>query len=224
MLEALSIHPFEPIEEVSLKFLTLKLTFLLAITSARRVGDLLALSMKEPFLRVQPDRITLRADPLYLPKVASLFHRTQDIILPSFCSEPKNEKEKKFHLLDVRRCLLIYLERTKSFRRSNHLLVLHAGPRKGLQASKASVSRWIREAISKAYVCTGATAPIKIKAHCTRAIATSWAEKAGASWEQIRSAATWSSRHTFLKHYRVEMLSQQDLAFGRKVLQAVVPP
>ena len=83
VLEAFSILPFETIEEVPFKFLTLKLAFLLAITTARRVGDLQAWSMKEPFLRVQPDRVTLRADPLYLPKVASLFNRTQDI-LPSF--------------------------------------------------------------------------------------------------------------------------------------------
>lgn len=36
--------------------------------------------------------------------------------------------------------------------------------------------------------------------------------------------ATWAKQDTFLRCYRVELLSPQDLAFGRKVLQAVVPP
>lgn len=52
----------------------------------------------------------------------------------------------------------------------------------------------------------------------------SWAERAGASWEEISKAAVWSSSHAFIKHYSVQMLSSQDLSFGRKVLQAVVPP
>lgn len=159
VLEALSRHPFEPLEEVSFKFLIIKISFLLAITTAKRVGDLQGLLIKEPFLLILPD------------------------------------------IIDVRRCLLTYLQRVKEFRRSNHLLILFSGPRKGLQASKSSVSRWIRQAITIAYESSGIPVPAKLKAHSTRALATSWAEKAGASWEQICSAATWSSQDTFLKHY-----------------------
>ncbi|XP_077309874.1 uncharacterized protein LOC143929771 [Lithobates pipiens] len=40
--------------------------------------------------------------------------RTQEIILLSFCQNPKNNEEERFHLLDVRRCLLAYLERASS--------------------------------------------------------------------------------------------------------------
>lgn len=224
VLEALTKAPFEPAQEISVKFLTLKLAFLLAITTARRVSDLQALSVKEPFLLILEDRVVLRQDPLYLPKVASKFNRSQEITLPSFCDNPKNEKERKFNLLDVRKCLLTYLDRVKDYRKSNHLLVLFSGPRKGGQASKSTVARWIRQTITLAYEQTGSPVPGNLKAHSTRSLAASWAERAGASIEQVCRTATWAKQDTFLKHYRVELLSPQDLTFGRKVLQAVVPP
>lgn len=40
LLEGLSDAPFEPLDVVALKFLTLKTPLLLAITSLKRVGDL----------------------------------------------------------------------------------------------------------------------------------------------------------------------------------------
>ena len=40
VLEALSKHPYEPLREASLKHLTLKTVFLLAMASARRCSEL----------------------------------------------------------------------------------------------------------------------------------------------------------------------------------------
>ncbi len=45
VLGALAEAPFEPLELAEAKHLTLKMAFLLAITSLRRVGDLQALSV-----------------------------------------------------------------------------------------------------------------------------------------------------------------------------------
>ena len=91
---ALTKEPFEPVAQISVKFLLLKMAFLLAITTARRVSDLQALTIKEPFLLLLEDRVILKQDPLFLPKVTSNFHRSQEIILPSFCQNPKNERGK----------------------------------------------------------------------------------------------------------------------------------
>lgn len=96
VLEALTKATFEPAQEVSIKFLTLMLAFLLAITTARRVSDLQALSIKEPFLLILEDRVVLRQDPLFLPKVASQFHISQEITLPSFCENLKKRGRGKF--------------------------------------------------------------------------------------------------------------------------------
>lgn len=48
------------------------------------------------YLFILTDRVTLMVDPLYLPKVASLFHRAQEITLLSFCDNPKNDNGNRF--------------------------------------------------------------------------------------------------------------------------------
>ena len=224
MLKAVIREPFEPISEASLRLITLKTVFLIAMTTARSLSELQALSIREPYMQVLEDRVILRTDQSFVPKVASSFHKSQDIILPSFCNKPANSKEEQLHRLDVRRCLLAYLDATKEFRTSEALFVLFSGNRKGKQASKGTISRWIKMAILEGYKTLHLDPPQGLKAHSTRALATSWAEKAGATPEQICKAATWSSMSTFIRHYRLDVLSNQDQAFGGKVLQAVVPP
>ncbi|XP_071997264.1 uncharacterized protein [Engystomops pustulosus] len=198
VLNALIKEPFEPISSASVKNLTLKTGFLVAITSARRLGELQAISIKEPYMRVLDDRIILTLDPNFIPKVVSEFHRGQEIILPSFCKNPSSEREREWHTLD--------------------------GKNKGRKASKATIARWLRMAISSCYDIQEIPVPSGIRAHSTRAVSTSWAEKRGASLEQICKAATWTSSSTFSKHYRLDLPSSKDLSFGRKVLQAVIPP
>ncbi|XP_077343459.1 uncharacterized protein LOC143988068 [Lithobates pipiens] len=224
VLQSLTGPPFEPLKECFLRELTLKTVFLVAVTTARRVSEMEALSVRAPFCVILPDRIVLKTDPAFLPKVASSFHRSQEIVLPSFCPNPSGEKELRFHYLDVRRCILHYLELTKAFRRSDSLFVLFSGARKGCKASRRTIARWLRVAIEQAYSAAGKEIPVGIKAHSTRAMAASQAERAGATPEQICKAATWSSYSTFVKHYRVDLVSAGEQTFGRKVLQAVVPP
>ncbi|XP_077321991.1 uncharacterized protein LOC143955744 [Lithobates pipiens] len=211
-------------EEPSLRWITLKTVFLVAISTARRISELQALSVKEPFLQIFEDRLVLRTDPGFLPKVVTKFHRTQEIVLPSFCGSPTNPKEVEFSQLDVRACVLQYLEMSKNIRKSDALFVLHAGKKLGSQASKNTIARWIKQAIVEAYKGMKMECPFSPMAHSTRALSTSWAERAGATPEQICRATTWSSYSTFMKHYRLDLISAQDQAFGRKVLQAVVPP
>ncbi|XP_040203676.1 uncharacterized protein LOC120935688 [Rana temporaria] len=222
VLQVLTGLPFEPLDKCSLKDLTFKTVFLVAVTTARRVSELEALSIR-PFCVIFPDRVVFKTDPAFLPKVASKFHRSQEVVLPSFCSNPSGEREFKFSTLDVR-CILQYLELTRGFRKSDSLFVLFSGTRKGQKASRRTIARWLRLVIGQAYSLTGREVPTGIKAHSTRAVATSQAERAGATPDQICKAATWSSYATFVKHYRVDLVSAGEQAFGRKVLQAVVPP
>ncbi|KAL6486837.1 hypothetical protein MHYP_G00034630 [Metynnis hypsauchen] len=51
VLDAPCCHPFEPLEGVELKFLSLKTVLLLALTTAKRVGDLQALSTRPSCLQ-----------------------------------------------------------------------------------------------------------------------------------------------------------------------------
>ncbi|XP_071991361.1 uncharacterized protein [Engystomops pustulosus] len=198
VLNALMKEPFEPIDSSSVKNLTLKTVFLIAITSARRLGELQAISIREPYMKILDDRIVLMLDPNFVPKVVSDFHRNQEIILPSFCENPSSAREREWSSLD--------------------------GKNKGRKASKATIARWLRLAIASCYDLQKSPIPAGIRAHSTRAMSTSWAERRGASLDQICRAATWSSSTTFSKHYRLDLHLSKDLSFGRKVLQAVIPP
>ncbi|XP_077152136.1 uncharacterized protein LOC143816067 [Ranitomeya variabilis] len=224
VLDALTEPPFEPLDSISIKNLTLKTALLLALTSARRVSDIHALSVDPPYLMILQDKIVLKPDPAYLPKVATKFHRTQEIYLPSFYENPASEEERKYHSLDVKRAILEYLDRTQSWRQSRALFISFQNQKKGSGVTKSSIARWIREAIWLAYSAKGVTPPEGIRAHSTRAMATSWAEKADVPIEMICKAATWSSPSTFYKHYRLDLSANASLQFGRSVLSAVVPP
>lgn len=224
VLNALTKSPFEPLEDIPIKLLTLKTVFLVAITSARRVGELSALVSNPPYTRILDDRVVLRTDPAFLPKVVSPFHRNQEVVLPSFCTSPSSAGERAFHTLDVRRALIEYLSRCEEWRKCRSLFVLFGGTQKGSRASKSSIARWIKQAIQLAYEVSGVRAPSDLRAHSTRALSTSWAEFHNASVDQICGAATWSSQNTFFRHYRLDLADTSSLAFGRKVLQTVVPP
>ncbi|XP_060538353.1 uncharacterized protein LOC132709245 [Pantherophis guttatus] len=123
VLQDLTSAPFEPICTASLRFLTLKMAFLLAITSARRVSEIAAFSIRSDLCVFYQDRVVLRLDPAFIPKINTPFHRVQDIVLPNFCPDPRHPSEKRWHTLDVRKALKRYISRTASFRKTEALLV-----------------------------------------------------------------------------------------------------
>ncbi len=91
VLEALCKPPFEPIEEVSKRLLTLKTVLLLAISSLKRVGNLQALSVAPSFIDFAPSlaKVFLYPRVGYVPKVPSccryhgLLYSRLFVLLPS---------------------------------------------------------------------------------------------------------------------------------------------
>lgn len=75
---------------------------------------LLALGSKvtAPYCNIFPDRIVLRSDPAFLPKVVSDFHRSQDIVILTL---PGRTAERDTSPIDVRNCFLAYIKRTTVF-------------------------------------------------------------------------------------------------------------
>ena len=88
VLEAMSSPPFEPLTQVGLKWLSMKVAFLLAITSEKRVGELQALSVAETCLRWNPDGsgVVLWPNVALLPKMLPCTHLNQPIRLARFDS------------------------------------------------------------------------------------------------------------------------------------------
>lgn len=55
------------------------MTFLLAITSARKVSESVALSTRTDLFIFHPNRVVLRLDPTFLLKINSPYHRALEL-------------------------------------------------------------------------------------------------------------------------------------------------
>ncbi len=77
------------------------------------------------------------------------------------------------------RALDTYVHRATQWRRSDQLLVCVGPPRRGLPATKHTISRWIVETITACYESSGLPSPLGVKAHSTRGMAASKAFSAG---------------------------------------------
>lgn len=214
VLDALSHHPFEPIGAVGLKFLSLKTTLLLALTTAKRVSELQALSIHPSCLQLAPGltKARLRPNPAFVPKVLETSYRCSTVELLAFHPPPfSSETEQRLNTLCPVRALGTYLDRTAGFRKSDQLFVSWASPHKGRPLSRQRLAHWIVEAIALAYSCKGSQAPPGLRAHSTRGVATSWALFRGVSVQDICAAASWATPHTFVRFYRLDV-AQSSLA------------
>ncbi|XDV19881.1 hypothetical protein PO909_025279 [Leuciscus waleckii] len=207
-LQGLSLAPFEPIEEVPEKFLTLKALFFLAISSLKRIGDLQALSVAPSCLEFAPGMVKafLHPRPGYRP-----------IVLQAFCPPPfQNADQEANNLLCPVRALDAYVHRAALWRKSDQLFVCFGSPNKGGPVSKQRMSKWVVEAISLAYEAAGQPSPLAVRSHSTRSMAASKALISGVSLQDVCDAAGWSSPHTFVRFYSLDL----DSTPGSQVLSS----
>ncbi len=208
VLRALITAPFEPLQSVELKFLSMKTLLLTALASIKRVGDLQAFSVDDSCLQFGPadSNATLRPRPGYVPKVPTTPFRDQVVNLQAL---PPEEADPALPLLCPVRALRQYTDRTQSFRTSEQLFVCYGGQQKGKAVSKQRMAHWIVDAITLAYEAQGVPCPLRLRAHSTRGVASSWALARGASLADICRAAGWATPNTFARFYslRVEPVS-----------------
>ena len=218
VLNALRRPPFEPLGAAGLKWLSLKTAFLLAITSARRVSELQALSVHSDCCRFSPDgsSVVLRPNPAFLPKVFSEFHLSQSVELRSLPPSGGDGETEQQSVLCPVRALTEYIRRTQAARKTDQLFVCFDAGRRGRPLSKPRLSHWVVDTIQQAYVLSGAPVPPGVRAHSTRGVATSWALWRGASLATICATATWSSQSTFSRFYRLNVATSPS--FGERVL------
>ncbi len=217
VLEGLVTAPFEPLESASDRILTLKVVLLLALTSLKRVGDLQAFSVSETCMDFAPGlvKVTLRPRLGYIPKVLSTSFRSQVVTLHSFHPPPfASSEDERLHMLCPVRALKLYVDHSKVWRKSPQLLICFGAGRRGLATSKQRISHWVRDAISLAYEARELPSPLSLQAHSTRGVASSQALFRGVPLEDICVAAGWSSPHTFVRFYNLDV----DTAPGSQVL------
>lgn len=210
VLRALSLPPFEPLASIAVKELSLKTALLLALASAKRIGDLHAFSVNDDCICFGPGdcNVTLRPRPGYVPKSLNTPFRAQVVSLPALSAEPpaSRDADAQSTVCPVR-ALRTYVDRSAAFRQSDQLFVCFGGCNKGRAVSKQRLSHWIVDAITLAYECQGKDCPLNIKAHSVRAIASSWAWARGMSIQDLCLAAGWSSQNTFARFYKLDVPS-----------------
>lgn len=190
------------------KNLTLKLSLLLAITSAHRGSELKKLCVSLMNLHEEFVDFTLSG------KIKT-------------SKQGKGNKVSKFHqFVEDRRicpvsCLKAYLERTRSWRYQgdtlglDQLLLSHIKPHSAV--SKATIARWIKEILGMSGIDID-----RYKAHSTRGAATSKASSMGLRIEDIVSQGNWSNKSTFEKFYK-KPIDPRGREFQNKILGATQP-
>ena len=178
VLDSLLKAPYEPIAKASLRDLTLKTVFLLALASAKRVSELQGLS---PMVSHTEDWTKM-----------SFSFGVDFVALSSYTGEEDDL------LLCPVRATRRYLALTRPTRPERSRLFL---PLTGdsPSVSKNTISRWITLVIRLAYQHQSSASLTlhKVSAHEVRALSTSWAFHHNASLDDVMAAASWKSHGTF---------------------------
>ncbi|XP_070402384.1 uncharacterized protein [Nothobranchius furzeri] len=184
VLRGLSEASFEPLDQASLKFLSLKTALLLALASVKRVNDLTALSVAPACLRIREDggSAVFCPNPAFVPKNINTSFKSRSISLAGLFPPPHNsDEEAASHLLCPVHALTRYVSRTSGICRSQSLFVHYRDSSLGQALSTQHLSHWLCDAISLAYTSSGRDPPETLRAHSARGISSSMALHSGVS-------------------------------------------
>ena len=222
VLDALSKPPFEPLDKIPLRLLTLKTAFLVAMSSANRLCELKALDRRPTFCTISQRGVVFRTHPSFRPKVVKSenFNRPMDF---TPLVEDSPDSDQSLRAVCVCRSIKRYIEVTNPILQGNttQFFVTFQKGRQGKPASKMSIAHWLKSCIQEAYVQKDLPLP-KVKAHSTRKQSTSWAEMKNISIQDICQQATWSSANVFIKHYKLNLASSVSARHAQSVLTANV--
>ena len=195
VLDALGKPPFEPLGEASLRDLSVKTVFLLAIASGQRRSALHALSAAPGHIRWERTGVRLIPNPTYIAKNQTASSKSVEIFVQPLAVHSSVPEDKVWCPV---RALKWYWARTKDHRVGDQLFITTKAPFS--PASRDTISKWIVAAIRAAgpAALSSGDAP---RAHDTRGISVSWALFNGVPVEEIQQAAYWHSANSFISFY-----------------------
>ena len=172
VLQSLTGAPYEPLRTCEERFLAQKTLFLLVLASAKRIGELHALSYRVSHTRDWGE-VSFAFVTGFVAKTqdpSSLAPRFEGFSVPALTNTRKNRNGR---LLCPVRAVKVYLDRTAPHRPRCERLFVTAGHSKK-EISKTTVSFWLRKTISRAYELSGTALPVPApRARETRGIAPS---------------------------------------------------
>ena len=218
VLSLLQGPPFEPLSSCSLRDLTCKVLFLVALATARRVGELQAVSSS----------VSFSGEDLYLSYLPEFRAKTESAPNPlprSFAVRSLRDFVGSLPdelLLCPVMAVRIYVSRTSTISpRPRSLFVSPRTPTRPL--SKNALSYFLRSVILQS-LPSPPTSSSSVRAHTVRSISTSAAFSRNVALPDILSAATWRSSTVFTSFYLhdVQFTSNSGFALGPVVAAGVV--
>ena len=204
VLHQLTKAPFEPLKEASLKHLTFKTVFLLALGSGKRRSEIHAWQNKN--IRHQSDwsKLSLYPSPSFLSKNQLAKEGPESVapvVIPALAPTLDRSLKSDRSLCPVR-ALRYYLERTSDLRQNKELVFVSFKKGFDKDISPATIS-WIKQTVILCYELSDQESHTlhQVKAHDVRTFAASKAFQSGVSLEQILSACHWKSHNTFTQFY-----------------------
>ena len=199
VLQSLTRAPYEPLRSADERFLAQKTLFLIALASAKRIGELHALSY-----RVSHSRAWGEASFVFVPGFVAKTQdpSSQDPRFDSFTipALPKARDNPNGRLLCLVRAVKLYLRRTAPHRPACERLFLTTGPNPK-EIAKNTIF-WLRKTIARAYELAGRSLPVPApRARETRGIDPSLLYRKNFTLPQVLSAGTWRRHTTFTRHY-----------------------
>ena len=194
VLRFLLSGPFEPLRDAPLCALSKKVLFLLALATAKLVGELQVLSRIVSFVGGDA---CLSYVPVFVTKCESLSRSIPRSFLVKSLSDFAAGLDDDLLLCPVR-ALLIYLDRTLSLAPSRrHLFVSPSCPTRAM--SKNVVSFFLREVIHGAEADRPKVGTVRV--HDIRGVSTSVSFHRNWSVSAVLDVATWSSSSVFTNFY-----------------------
>ena len=194
--------PFEPLQKASLKHLTFKTVFLLAVCSGKRRSEIHAWVHRN--IRHQEDwlNVSLFPSPCFLSK-NQLAREGPSLVAPVIIPAlaPTLDKSvKDDRTLCPVRALRYYLDKTKDLRTGKQVVFVSFKKNFNKDIVPATISSWIKQTILLCYQLSNEDAQQlhQVKVHDVRAFAASKAFQGGVSLDQILSACHWKSHNTFI--------------------------
>ena len=199
---------FEPLAQASFRSLTLKTLFLLALATAKRVGELQAFSSIVTFVGADA---CLSYIPQFVAKSESLTRSIPRSFLVKSLADFAAGLDTDLLLCPVR-ALRLYLLRARSLSPGRHRLFV--SPRRPSRAmSKNAVSFFLREVISAAEAARPRVG--SLRAHEVRSVSTSVAFHRNWSVTSVLESATWASSSVFSSFYLRDIQHEYDGLLSR---------
>lgn len=187
-----------PLDKLTLKLLTLKVTALIALAAAPRAQTLQSMSLD--FMLIQEDCVVFSFP--YGLKTSRAGHQFL-LKLEHFEDED----------LCAMHTLLFYIKKTKSVRASQNVLVSYVTYK---SVSTSSIARWLKCVLSSSGIDTD-----YFKAHSFRGASTSAAFSKGCSLANILATADWASDKNFKKFYLRHSYGKSTVSFTQSVFSTI---